>query len=846
MRLGIFAGIITFAFVILSQPAEACRFTPLAWQQQVIDHVNPVLKGQRKHTTWNRDQNRNFIDDAIEKRFKSGDQVNILVNLNQCLEGAEVRNAFESFGRIRYVGRMMGIIALIYVDFDRLPEIAALPQVAMVEWQEPFYSSLDASTRSIQSKESNAFSPETAGDVGLLGNGVTIAIVDTGVDNQNHPTFAGKFVAGFDAVDYFDSQPNGIDDNCESDPNDVFCAPRDGSDDPDPNHPGHPFLVPDNHGTAVAGVALGAGSPGDCGPVLDQDFTLKTCEGTAPAARLVDVIACFRNSVGVRTCVNDFTIAALDWLAEKRATFDIDVINLSLGGCEPDDGTSAGAQMANYLSSLGVSVVFSHGNASTCDVVGGTRLTGSPGSASFAITVAGIDDRNTVPRDDDLRFSSGLTGPRIDFEATGQIDALKPDIAGPADGVVTADISPAGSYQSISGTSFAAPHVAGAVALVLEQQPDMPPGSVKNLLMVTADTQHNEAAFPEVDSVWDEALGAGSLNIFAALDATASGDVGFPNCAGPSGAPGNPCALADGNPFWNNSDDIILLGPPQEGEENLIGATIRNDGSATATFQVTFGVKEFGAGAEVFYHVGTQVVTLSPGSQQQITQLWTPADADHQCIQVEINYGLDTNFSNNVTQRNIWLAPSVYEMQVENPFMTLADFEVELTSDEDDWLCTISEQEFQLQPFYRRPKQLTIEFHAPEDARPGDRADCDVAVFGKPEGTEQLQLIGGVTVQTFVPEPCRVIGVLRGADDSPIANAKIAFEPMAPPGHARPASAQSDADGVFSLHLTPLLQHRLTIEGEGYGSAEIELKPNCGIGDLRLRLADGEIDIADQ
>src|SRR5918912_1055881 len=70
--------------------ARAAQFTPLEWQQEVMQHRRPEVVGQRKHLYWVRDQNVNFIDDEIERRFRPGDKVDVVVELNTCLKPEEI------------------------------------------------------------------------------------------------------------------------------------------------------------------------------------------------------------------------------------------------------------------------------------------------------------------------------------------------------------------------------------------------------------------------------------------------------------------------------------------------------------------------------------------------------------------------------------------------------------------------------------------------------------------------------------------------------------------------------------------------------------------------------------
>src|SRR5205823_3447792 len=104
MRLSPFIAAMLFA---VSMSAAPTPFTPIVWQTFIDAHSNSAFIGQRKHTTWVRDQNRNFIDDEIERRFKPGDSVDIIVDLNRCLTPAEIERAVAGFGAVRHVGQLI-------------------------------------------------------------------------------------------------------------------------------------------------------------------------------------------------------------------------------------------------------------------------------------------------------------------------------------------------------------------------------------------------------------------------------------------------------------------------------------------------------------------------------------------------------------------------------------------------------------------------------------------------------------------------------------------------------------------------------------------------------------------
>ena len=815
-----------------SSNAEAAKFTPLAWQQRVEQHASPGLVGQRKHTTWSRDLNRNFIDDEIDARFARDELIDVVVNLNVCLPPEEVHRLLSRFGKITYIHKLVSSVMLERVRVKDVAQLAALPQVAMVEWQAPMILGNDVGTRTTQSRASTTFSPSTAQDAGFDGTGVTIAVIDTGVDDA-HQSFTGKFVGGFDASRFEDTNGNQIDDSCEPAPlgngvcTDANDEPADGTTNPPDN---------DSHGTHVAGTALGApvagmtcSAPGD-GSVAD-------CAGSARGARLVDIRICAPG------CSNTDIAEALDWLGINAGTLNIRVATMSVGNGTNDDGTSSAAQQLNYLSSLGIFFSVLHHNASNFGLAPGTQVVGSPQSASFAMTVAATNDVNTVGRGDDTNYSSFLRGPRNDFNAMApNLLALKPDIAAPGENIVSSRNGTASGFSTKSGTSMATPNVAGAAAVIIQARPTIDPGSLKDLLKRQADTTQNVAAFPAVDPIWDNDLGAGMLDVWGALAASTT-DVRFPNCVGAPSAPGQPCALTPPMPSWNNTADLSTASAPQVSVANTLTAQVRNNGSTAATVLVNFGVYVFGVGTNQFFHIGTRQVTIPPMTTMAVNQPWTPASANHQCIQVSIDFGLDTDHSNNVTQRNLQVAPSVFDVQIENPFMVSTKFEIRAKSERDDWVCRVSTQSFTHDPLTDCPHQLRVTYDAPATARPGERSNCEIAVFATPRG-ENRRLIGGVTVQTFVPKPCRVVGMIVDAKGNPVPKARLAFQrDPHRPGYeddpragGKPVATSTDKSGIFSTQLTPSVRQIVTAEAAGVGKGRLELRLECGAGDLRLVL----------
>ena len=271
----------------------------------------------------------------------------------------------------------------------------------------------------------NAVNAPEAWQAGFTGQGVTIAVVDTGVD-LDHPDLVDRLYVNAGEI-----SGNGIDDDGNGFIDDVHgfdFAGRDG----DPNDVG-------GHGTHVAGsIAAGRNGFG--------------ATGIAPDATILPVRVLGANGSGSTRDV----AAGIRYAADRGA----DIINLSLGG-----GYSRAIQSAiEYARSLGAFIVAAAGNESA----------GTPGyPARFSslydnvISVGAHDQSNRL-----ARFSNDVGG-----SGAVQID-------GPGVGVFSTYVG--ARYGSLSGTSMAAPHVAGVAALALSANPNLTPDQLRGLLVAGA------------------------------------------------------------------------------------------------------------------------------------------------------------------------------------------------------------------------------------------------------------------------------------------------------------------------------------------------------------------------
>ncbi|MDX3186869.1 S8 family serine peptidase [Streptomyces sp. MN03-5084-2B] len=263
-----------------------------------------------------------------------------------------------------------------------------------------------------------------AWQAGYTGRGVTVGVLDTGV-RADHPDLAGKVV---EARDFTGTRPDAGDDL--------------------------------GHGTHVAGIIAGTGAASG-----------GRYRGVAPDARLISGKVCVAYG-----CPESAVIAGLEWIAPK-----VRVVNLSLGG-EATDGTDPVSEAVNALTARhGTLFVASAGNDRSLDLPEPGPVV-APAAADAALAVGSVSAQDTTSA-----FSN--RGPRRgDY-------AVKPDIAAPGEGIVSAraagtrdgDTAPVDAdYARLSGTSMAAPHVAGTAALLLQRHPDWLAGRLKTTLTSTA------------------------------------------------------------------------------------------------------------------------------------------------------------------------------------------------------------------------------------------------------------------------------------------------------------------------------------------------------------------------
>lgn len=206
-----------------------------------------------------------------------------------------------------------------------------------------------------------------------------------------------------------------------------------------------------SHGTETAGTAAATGnnSLGVASPALNCKIMPVRVTSRADGAALISDMA-----------------AGVTWAADHGAR----VASVSYMGADSDMMAAAG----DYIQSMGGVLVMASGNTGTYDAVA---------DSSSIIVVGATTSTDTVAA----------------FSTTGALV----DLAAPGLNVLTT--SPGGSYQNVSGTSFSAPLVAGAVGLLLSLNPTLTPAQIDTILKVSADDFGSQG--------WDPSFGWGRLNV---------------------------------------------------------------------------------------------------------------------------------------------------------------------------------------------------------------------------------------------------------------------------------------------------------------------------------------------
>jgi subtilisin family serine protease len=361
------------------------------------------------------------------------------------------------------------------IDNSALAALATDPRVERVALDRAAFATMERTGAAIGATAARD-------DFEVTGRGIGVAVIDSGISGWHDDLYAPTPSSDANRVVHF----------------------RDFTDQGLPGVPSDPY----GHGTHVAGIIAGNGFDSGGGRT-----------GIAPGAHLVGLKVLDASGNGYISDV----IAALDYAIAIKDVYNIRVINLSVGSAVTESyHTDPLALAAKRAVDAGIVVVAAAGNLGR-GASGEVQFGGitAPGNAPWVLTVGASSHQGTVVRSDDAMATFSSRGPTwIDFSA-------KPDLVAPGvgieslsdpfstlyakypqlllDGSVASWYRP---YMSLSGTSMAAPVVAGTIALMLEANPKLTPNAVKGILEYTAQAWQADSPL---------ASGAGLLNAHGAL-----------------------------------------------------------------------------------------------------------------------------------------------------------------------------------------------------------------------------------------------------------------------------------------------------------------------------------------
>lgn len=368
----------------------------------------------------------------MELWMNKENKIQIIVHCDEYDKG---QTRIEHLGHIKYKLPMIDAY-VIEVDEDKIELIKELEGLITVE--------LDTHITAQMNRVCNVIESGWAYERGHLGQGIGVAILDTGISLHKDFTEGGNRVVAFE--DFIKGRKEPYDDN--------------------------------GHGTHIAGIVGGNG------------FSSKgKYTGIAPACSLIPVKVLDQQGDGNISDV----LAGLQWIIDNQKKYNIRIVNISVGTSSKDnlDENSLLVQGVNAVWDSGIVVVVAAGNNGP-----GPMSISTPGISRKVITVGSSDDNIAVEV-----FGSKSK----DYSGRGPTPYCikKPDIVAPGSNIISCNISRYLSrsrgggirvnsedspmmYTVKSGTSMATPVVSGAIALLLSAQPNLTNREVKLALRDSA------------------------------------------------------------------------------------------------------------------------------------------------------------------------------------------------------------------------------------------------------------------------------------------------------------------------------------------------------------------------
>jgi serine protease AprX len=398
-----------------------------------------LLVGQAGHAAASGNSKVTPALQMLAQRSAPTDELRVIV------EGAGATRAAGAHGAVRKMLGLVGGVAAT-VRTSELARLAAEPGVSLVAPDAPvtLATAGAVSTSSLATVYPGRDAVTKPWNAGVTGQGVGIAVIDSGVTPSD--AFGSRLVQVA-----LDGQTGSLDDAV-------------------------------GHGTMVAGVAAGY-SP-------DGKFI-----GIAPGATVYGLD--INRPSGVYT---SDVITALKWVFDNSHAYNIRVVNLSLSENVTSSYKESPLDLAlERVWASGVFVAVAAGNR------GAGAIDYAPANDPLAFAAGAFDTMDTSGGKDDTLLPWSSRGTTVDGYAKPEIVLPGRHIAGPLPtGTYLDAVAPSGNrvatgYASINGTSFAAPQLAGAAAILFQEHPAWSPDNVKWLLIAKPGPKPKNSTAPSMN-----------------------------------------------------------------------------------------------------------------------------------------------------------------------------------------------------------------------------------------------------------------------------------------------------------------------------------------------------------
>ena len=390
----------------------------------------------------NMDKNKNKMHDILDIALEQGKyvvdgKISVLVDFDHMPTASDEQLLIDEVGfepswRFHHIPIISGMIETHLLD-------------ELLEVEGVVFLTLNGELRIALDNAIGIHHVDTVWDFGYTGEGISIAIIDTGIDplhvglndfDDDPTTNDPKVIAFYDALD-----DSGDDGSGETEPYDD-----------------------QGHGSHCAGISAGTGAV-DENPIGGDNS--KPYRGVAPGAWLVGVKVLDGGGSGSFEEV----MRGMEWTIDNKIKYNIRAASMSLGGAWLFELTQEQEErvthLANEMVAAGISLMIAAGNSA------GYGTIGTPGAAKDVITVGATEDSKDL-----AAYSS--KGPTHE----GQI---KPNVAAIGSAVMSVEANSGNAYASYSGTSMATPMVAGMAVLLLQANPDLQPLMIRTILESTSE-----------------------------------------------------------------------------------------------------------------------------------------------------------------------------------------------------------------------------------------------------------------------------------------------------------------------------------------------------------------------